>query len=175
MTRKIKDRCNRGHDLTIPDNFKVRHSRGGCKECLVCERARIAEFKQRNPLYDTWKTMIRRCSDPKFKDWHLYGGKNPPIKVCDRWMTLNNFIIDMYPRPKGHTLERKNSNGDYEKDNCKWATSKEQGRNTRRNHYIEIEGRRLTIAEWAEIAGIKYFTLFMRIKRGEPHTMRILR
>jgi hypothetical protein len=172
--QQIGDRCRNGHLIT-EDNAIIRVNRDYRVECKQCSLDGIRKFKTKHPLYDVWKTMHRRCIDPTFKDWSLYGGKNPPIEVCARWAFLDNFVEDMHPRPRGYTLERIDSDGPYSPDNCKWASPKEQANNTSRNNHITIYDTTRTIAEWAELAGIKYNTLFMRIKRGEPLDGDILR
>jgi hypothetical protein len=85
-------------------------------------------------LYSLWGAMIQRCTNPKRDSWHLYGGRG--IKVCDRWRKFENFVEDMAPRPEGTTLDRINPNGNYEKENCRWATPKEQSY-TRRKKLVE--------------------------------------
>jgi hypothetical protein len=159
----MKTHCKNGHELTT-ENTIIRSDRNNSRECRTCQRDGVVRFKTAKPLYDTWKTMIRRCADDAFTDWHLYGGKG--IRVCERWMNYENFVADMGNRPVGSTLERNDSNKDYEPSNCRWATAKEQARNTSRNHRILHDGKNLTIAEWAELYGLKYLTLFMRLKRG---------
>lgn len=79
--------------------------------------------------YNSWKSMVSRCSNPKDGAWGTHGGRG--IKVCERWKTFENFLSDMGDRPPGLTLERKDNNGNYEPDNCKWATWSEQNKNKR--------------------------------------------
>ena len=106
--------------------------------------------------------MIRRCVDPTFTDWHLYGGKTPPITVCDRWKaSYDDFASDMGPRPTRHTIDRIDNGQGYSPENCRWASPKEQARHTSLNVYLSHDGLTLTIAEWAERKGMKYATLFM--------------
>ena len=84
------------------------------------------------PTYCTWRNMIARCINSKRKDFKKYGGRG--IKVCGRWLnSLKNFLEDMGEKPEGLTIERFNNNGDYEPNNCKWATLGEQSRNKRVN------------------------------------------
>lgn len=88
-------------------------------------------------IYYSWRSAMRRCTDPDNPDFHNYGGRG--IKMCDRW--LENpalFRTDMGDKPKGYTLERKDVNGDYEPGNCVWATKKTQARNMRVNHLVDL-------------------------------------
>ncbi len=74
--------------------------------------------------------MINRCNNPLNKQYINYGGRG--IKVCDRWLnSFIDFLTDMGPRPFRHTIERKNNDGNYEPNNCKWATYLEQSKNRR--------------------------------------------
>lgn len=159
----MNSHCKAGHEYT-PENTYIGKEGRRCRECgrLLAIRKRCA-----NPLYDTWYMMIRRCTNPAFKDWHLYGGKIPAITVCERWlMSFDAFVSDMGDRPPGHTLERKDSNGPYCPDNCKWATPLEQSRNTSRTKWIEVDGQIKSPAEWASISGRGYSTIINRIGKG---------
>lgn len=82
--------------------------------------------------YTTWRNMKERCQQASAANYHLYGGRG--IQICDRWQGKNgfiNFLHDMGERPKGHTLDRINSDGDYTPENCRWADAKTQARNRR--------------------------------------------
>jgi hypothetical protein len=109
--------------------------------------------------------MKRRCSakdDPQFKD---YGGRG--ITVCARWLSYPNFLADMGRKPTSqHTIERNDTNGNYEPGNCRWATKTEQNRNQRKTIFVEFNGERLCLAEAARRAGISVITVQGRVRRG---------
>lgn len=136
-----------------------------CPSCR--ERSRPAKGRSgKHPLFNTWKAIIQRCENPKHDAFALYGGRG--IRICDRWRNdFNAFAADMGERPSlRHTVDRRDPDGDYEPSNCRWATMQQQGRNRRDNRVIQWEGRRLTIVEAAEIAGISNALLTWRLNRG---------
>jgi hypothetical protein len=104
--------------------------------CLQRERARDTQFKHGliNSLeYSSWAHMISRCTNPNTKQFKDWGGRG--IKVCERWLnSFEDFISDMGRQPtdgKRYTIERINNDLGYFKENCKWATYKEQRANQR--------------------------------------------
>lgn len=122
----------------------------------------IKNYKSTMIEYKTWYSMIKRCSDKNRLDYKNYGGRG--IKVCDKWVSsFDLFFKDMGYRPEGHSLDRIDNNGNYEPSNCRWATSKVQGRNTRNNSVIEYNGDKKCISEWAELLNLKRATLRHRI------------
>ena len=80
------------------------------------------------PEYRAWQALRNRCTNVNSKDYPYYGGRG--ISFCARWGRYENFLADMGRRPSSqHTLDRKNTDGNYCKRNCRWATRKEQSRN----------------------------------------------
>ncbi len=160
-------RCKYGHELT-PENSIIRQDRGGTIECRVCAIIGRAEYKKRRPLYQVWSTMLKRCNNPKFKDWKYYGGRlGNPVTVCERWNDYDAFASDVPPRPSmTHTLDRIDGKLGYFKENVKWSTPKEQARNVSNNRIIEHNGVSATLAEWVENSGLKYATVIQRLDRS---------
>jgi hypothetical protein len=83
-----------------------------------------------SPTYMSWKAIKQRCLDPKSKSWSEYGGANPPVKICDRWLDqehgFENFLADLGERLPRTTLGRFGDIGDYQPGNVAWQTAAEQ-------------------------------------------------
>lgn len=103
------------------------------------------------PTLSTWYNMVRRCTNPKDPHYHDYGGRG--IMVCDRWKQFENFLEDMGERPPGLTIERRDNNAGYCKENCYWATRKEQQRNRRNSRVITVNGITDCLASLCEVFG----------------------
>jgi hypothetical protein len=114
--------------------------------------------------YQTWRNMRSRCENPNVPAYKNYGGRG--ITVCERWQDFPSFLADMGERPEGMTIERINNDGNYEPDNCRWATRRQQGRNTRANQLVTLDGETKCLTEWAEERGIKMPTLWARLRLG---------
>lgn len=83
----------------------------------------------KNASYNTWRAMIRRCHNTNSKDYYRYGGKG--VSVCERWHTYQNFVADMGEPVGDETIDRIDTYGNYEPNNCRWAGVKTQNRNLR--------------------------------------------
>lgn len=125
-----------------------------------------------HPLYNCWAKMRRRCfveTDPAYTD---YGGRG--ITVCDRWVNgadgkagFERFVNDMGPKPTPqHSIDRRDSDGNYEPGNCRWATKAEQARNRRSNRYVEVGGARMSVAEACDRLGLSYAIVNDRLQKG---------
>lgn len=82
----------------------------------------------RSATYSSWHAMRQRCTNPRHRAYPRYGGRG--IVVCERWRSFKNFLADMGERPPGRTLDRRDNDGPYAPWNCRWATAKEQNRNS---------------------------------------------
>lgn len=116
--------------------------------------------------YRCWAEMKKRCTNRKFKYFKNYGGRG--ISVCDRWLeSFENFLADMGPAPLGMSIDRfPNNDGNYEPENCRWATRHQQANNTSRNTFITFRGKTLTVAQWTVLLGFSEKLIAGRIRLG---------
>src|SRR5574341_1719101 len=119
----------------------------------------------RSPTYGSWRAMVYRCHSPSDSSYAKYGAKG--VMVCARWRkNFENFLADMGERPNGTTLDRIDNTKGYEPGNVRWATATTQQNNRSCTQFIEFEGRRLSIGQWATERGIPFGALAQRIKMG---------
>src|SRR4249920_2760663 len=100
----------------------------GCQSNVTHGHSR---YDQPSREFQCWTSMKQRCHQPSHPGFYYYGGKG--ISVCQRWENFENFLADMGPHPgDGYSLDRINSDGNYELGNCRWTTRKEQVRHLRK-------------------------------------------
>lgn len=135
--------CKRGHARSLPG-----------ARCLVCART-----------HSIWRGMVRRCHLACAREYHRYGWRG--IRVCERWRaSFDAFLEDMGPAPNGRELDRIDNDGNYEPSNCRWATRREQVRNTRRSTRLTGFGKTMNLVDWAEEYGMNKVTLLGRLRKG---------
>lgn len=154
---------------SIVATYRLRngHTRSfGCLNKEITLEKSTTHGLSHTKLYSVWKAMLSRCNNPKNKAYKHYGLRG--IKVCKEWMDLQRFYDWAMNSgfKKGLELERIDNDGDYEPNNCKWATRQEQVNNTRRNIKIEINGITKTLKQWADNYGLKTNTVQYRYYRG---------
>lgn len=163
-------RCDCGNIIVVSGNAILESNTKSCG-CLKGETDRKSKNKthgmSETRLFRCWTAMKARCRDKHLKAYKDYGGRG--IKVCDEWehdfMAFYNWSMANGYRDD-LTIDRKDVNGNYCPENCRWITKKEQASNKRTNRYIEHNGETKTIAEWAKIAGVERSVLRGRIDRG---------
>lgn len=111
--------------------------------------------------------MLTRCSATNGKDHENYAARG--ISVDNRWLIFENFLEDMGDPGEGESIERKDNNLGYSKENCRWATCLEQNRNKRNTTFITVGGVTLPLTEWSDLTGINMHTLHARLKKGWSH------
>lgn len=99
------------------------------------QRQKVNSYRNSNHyLYSTWNNMFHRCYNPKCKEYKYYGKRG--IKICDAWLyNFCTFVSDMGERPNGMSIDRIDNDGNYEQNNCRWATPLQQSKN-RRNYDV---------------------------------------
>jgi hypothetical protein len=144
--------------------------------CLQRERtgaaAKISSATHRmtkTAEHRSWSAMRSRCLNPNATGYERWGGRG--ITITKRWDKFENFLADMGPRPSpSHTLDRIDKDGNYEPDNCRWATKLEQANNRRDNEMIVINGTSVTLRNALRDAGsvISIDQARRRIRKGWP-------
>ena len=164
--RKFFYKCDCGN---VGTTFLHHIKRQRPKSCGCQNKNLIGAAQRTHGMADTveftaWKHMKARCLLKTRNDYHNYGGRG--ISFCARWLKFENFFEDMGKRPCGMSLDRIDVNGDYCKENCRWATPRQQANNTRTNHWVTAQGRTQTTAMWAHELGMKPDTLRHRLRKG---------
>lgn len=139
----------------------------GCYNKEIINKAKKRIYKNKR-LYELISSIKQRCYNKNNKAYKNYGGRG--IKVCDEWKNDNNKFVEWALNSgykKGLWIDRINNNGNYEPDNCRWITPKEQQNNKRTNHFLTYDGITHTIKEWSEIKNINYATLMRRVNNNQ--------
>lgn len=163
-TSKVKDKRHCGCE-----GYAIKHfAQSECRRCgksfrfpisdrqgIWCSRkCYFEDYRQKTPIevIRRWKGMMQRCYNPKHHAFKNYGGRG--ISVCSEWHTLEGFAAWHLGQtiPSGTTMDRKDNNGNYEPNNIRWATRKEQGNNCRNNVHITAFSETKTISEWSRDA-----------------------
>ncbi len=115
--------------------------------------------------YNAWRNMRQRCNNPKHILYPYYGGRG--IKITKDWDEFINFYNDMGKSPLKSELDRKEVNGDYSKENCRWVDKKTQQRNQRRTIYLTFNGETKRLTEWADELKMNPDRIRKRLYRGK--------
>jgi hypothetical protein len=117
------------------------------------------------PEYRIWNAMMQRCYNSRVWNYVRYGGRG--IRVCKRWHSPANFIMDMGRRPSSeHSIERRKNSRGYSPTNCYWATRSEQAQNKSNCRRIRIAGVTRVVVEWARYLGVPEKRIYVRLKQG---------
>ena len=163
---QCKCRCGKKKNVVTGDLTLMKVKSCGC---LRRERAKATRLKHgesginKTQLYIAWDNMKNRCSNLNDKN---YGGRG--IKVCKAWKSFIPFrdwaLVHDYR--EGLQIDRINNNGDYKPSNCRWATKKENLRNTRRTRWETMDGETKSLAEWSEQYEMPYKVVYNRLVDG---------
>lgn len=163
--------CDCGNEFRTTSTYLKRgfSTSCGCDTKNKMIKSHKTHGESNDKLYRTWQNMKNRCYYPQSREYHNYGGRG--IIVCQEWKQDYTSFRD-WAFSNGYdpnlkfgecTLDRINVNGNYEPNNCRWITNKEQQNNRRDNQYIEYHDEIKTLTEWSNILGINASTLRSRI------------
>lgn len=173
IEEKEKDRrqrflcqCSCGNQKTVIGRHLLsgHTSSCGCFRREVTGKRAFKHGESYTLTHTAWTRMKDRCYNENNKDYNYYGGRG--IKVCERWHDYRLFVEDMGHRPDNLELDRIDSNQDYCKENCRWATRQQQMRNQRRSVILEYQGERIHMNDLADRFGINRYTFKSRISTG---------
>lgn len=131
-----------------------------------CSKICTTGNPSKHPLYQTWDGIKKRCYQKNATGYKNYGKRG--IKMCDRWKTsFWAFVEDMGDKPfKQCSIERLDNSKDYCKENCIWASSKEQAENRRNNIYIIYKDEIYTLYNLCKLLKLKHSTVYWRLKKS---------
>lgn len=165
--RKWMCLCECGNSKPVADSALWRGATKSCgclqKECTSL--AKKTHGMTGSPTYICWAMMISRCEYKGNNRYPSYGARG--ISVCERWRnSFEAFYADMGEKPHKMSIDRIDVDGNYEPSNCRWATASEQAANKRNTIYIEINGERKRLIDWAGGYNNKYKNAHARISKG---------
>lgn len=161
-------RCDCGKVDVVESSIAL----GRLQMCKLCSEEKFKKLTTKNglshsPIYETWRSIKRRCYQKNFISYKWYGGRG--ITVCEEWR--NSFVkfcdwamANGYQQ--GLTIDRINKDGNYCPENCRWVDNLTQQNNRTDNKNLTFNGTTKTMSEWARFFGIKYITLKTRIRNG---------
>lgn len=161
--------CKCGVKLTVRYNNVAQSRRKtpscGCLKDAATSTRNTIHGLSGHPYHQCWVDMNKRCNDLTNEN---YGARG--ITVCPEWKdSPAQFFSDMGSKPDpSYTLERKNNELGYSKGNCEWKPMVDQQNNKRTNVFLEHDGKRMTIAQWARHLGMDKNTLFYRLSKNWP-------
>jgi hypothetical protein len=152
----------------VIDNGRAKYCSRMCASKWVSRKHGAAADRSHSPEYVSWHSMIQRCCNKNNRAYPAYGGRG--IKVCEEWLqSFEAFFADMGPRgAAGMSIDRIDVNGNYTKDNCRWADKETQQLNRRRTIRITFDGVTATIGEWSETTGLTKKLIWTRYAKGWP-------
>lgn len=161
--------CGRSKSVRVRSLQSGQTKSCGClfKEAIkIVGQSRRTHGRKKTAEYRIWAGLKSRCYDQQCAQYPRYGGRG--IIVCERWVkSFEAFLADMGERPSpAHSIDRRDNDGPYSPENCRWATATQQSRNRSGNRIIEWRGSHRTIAEWSEKLELRRGTLSERLRLG---------
>lgn len=140
----------------------------GCYHKKLFKSASITHNMRHTSEYNSYHSMKARCLNPNNTEYHNYGGRG--ITICEPWLeSFEKFIKDMGLKPSSDlTLERRNNNLGYKKDNCYWATQEAQKSNRRNTKKCFYNGKEWLLTELCKEIKIHVASLRSHLNNGKP-------
>jgi hypothetical protein len=154
--------CKCGNQKEIPasDMVQGKINSCGCEHKKRIAKASTTHGMKNTRTYSIWQAMRNRCNRIN-QDYSCRG-----ITYDERWDSFENFYLDMGEVPEGMSIDRIDPNGNYEKSNCRWANQEQQANNKRSSVFIEYNGKKQTVSQWAKELNMNHHTLRSRLKKG---------
>ena len=161
-------RCDCGNfkEINITSAKRLDSTSCGCYLSKLASERNKTHGLSKTPEYETWSGIKNRIFNSNDRVYHMYGGRG--LCMSMEWReSFETFLSDMGPRPsKYHSIERRDNNRGYEKDNCYWATPLEQTRNRSNTLMVTFNGIRKPLADFCDDYKIAYHTVRARLKYG---------
>lgn len=158
-------RCDCGKEIVARKNAVTS---GNTKRCVDCSnqlssKRNTTHGLTNTRLYKEWAGMIQRCENQSSTSWSRYGANG--VSVCTEWHRFESFKDWAFENgyTDEMTIDRIDSNGNYEPSNCRWSTVREQANNKNKTIWITYNGERLPLSYWSDRLKIKYHTLYDRL------------
>ena len=165
-----KCKCDCGRGCVVRGNDLRQGRQVSCGHCRQsADNGRFSHghaVGKRSRTYRCWASMLSRCNNSNFTQYSDYGGRG--ICVAETWQDFATFLKDMGECPEGMTIDREDNNGNYCKENCRWATRIQQNRNRRDTPKLSYQGVTQSVPDWAEQLGVHRKTIYRRLRSGLP-------
>jgi hypothetical protein len=167
--------CDCGKETVVVTSLLTRGVRKSCgcyKKAVLGERSRTHGMSNSrvkgyaSRTYGVWQAMRDRCSNPNRADYYRYGGRG--VFVCAEWQSFEVFLQDMGHPPAGATLDRIDNDGPYCKENCRWASRKEQVYNSTAVRIVQVGDRLAPLRVWLGETGVPRHRFYNLLKKGVP-------
>jgi hypothetical protein len=154
--------------LVFSSALRSRHTIScGCFRRETTRQTHRTHGKRRTVEYAIWTSLRGRCLNPHNPAFISYGGRG----IAVQWKSFEVFLRDMGPRPSPqHTIERDDNDGPYSKQNCRWATRREQANNRRNTPRVQYHGESMPLSEAARRSGLSYGGAYRRMRENKPIT-----
>lgn len=153
-------KCGNQKEIRASDMVEGKVNSCGCEHRQRIAKANVTHGMTKTRTYRIWGAMRNRCNKIH-QDYSCRG-----ITYDEKWDDFNNFIADMGEAPDNMSLDRIEPNGNYNKSNCRWATQDTQANNKRSSVFIEWNGKKQTVSQWAKELNMNHYTLRSRLKKG---------